>query len=250
MLDLVQRRHRDLKQTRRRTQDHAGQEQCRLAARSRQCAGRTGDRAGAACTRDGSSSRHAHQPVARQSRSAAGSIPALHAGQGRARPGPAQSRSTTVRAPMDGIATQVDQIQLGRFVDRRHADVHASSTPRSPGSMPTRRNRISPMSRSARSVDPRRRRLSQSRLQGHRRFAEPGTGAQFAILPPQNATGNFVKVVQRVPVRIYFDSHDKYVQQAEGRHERLHHHRHRHRRSLGAPARLRRRPRRTRTSRP
>ena len=40
----------------------------------------------------------------------------------------------------------------------------------------------------------------------------PGTGAQFAILPPQNATGNFVKVVQRVPVRIYFDSNDKFVQ--------------------------------------
>lgn len=39
----------------------------------------------------------------------------------------------------------------------------------------------------------------------------PGTGAQFAILPPQNATGNFVKVVQRVPVRIYFDENDKYV---------------------------------------
>jgi len=33
----------------------------------------------------------------------------------------------------------------------------------------------------------------------------PGTGAQFAILPPQNANGNWVKVVQRVPVRIVFD---------------------------------------------
>src|SRR5260370_13655776 len=33
----------------------------------------------------------------------------------------------------------------------------------------------------------------------------PGTGAQFAILPPQNASGNWVKVVQRVPVRIAFD---------------------------------------------
>ena len=30
----------------------------------------------------------------------------------------------------------------------------------------------------------------------------PGTGAQFALLPPQNATGNFTKIVQRVPVRI------------------------------------------------
>jgi membrane fusion protein, multidrug efflux system len=30
----------------------------------------------------------------------------------------------------------------------------------------------------------------------------PGTGAQFALLPPENATGNFTKVVQRIPVRI------------------------------------------------
>ena len=33
----------------------------------------------------------------------------------------------------------------------------------------------------------------------------PATGAEFAILPPQNASGNWVKVVQRVPVRIEFD---------------------------------------------
>jgi len=30
----------------------------------------------------------------------------------------------------------------------------------------------------------------------------PATGAQFSILPPENATGNFTKIVQRVPVRI------------------------------------------------
>jgi len=30
----------------------------------------------------------------------------------------------------------------------------------------------------------------------------PSTGAQFSLLPPENATGNFTKVVQRVPVRI------------------------------------------------
>jgi membrane fusion protein (multidrug efflux system) len=33
----------------------------------------------------------------------------------------------------------------------------------------------------------------------------PGTGAQFALLPPENATGNFVKIVQRVPVRIVLE---------------------------------------------
>jgi membrane fusion protein (multidrug efflux system) len=31
----------------------------------------------------------------------------------------------------------------------------------------------------------------------------PGTGAQFALLPPENATGNFIKIVQRVPVRLH-----------------------------------------------
>ncbi|MFM0048273.1 HlyD family secretion protein [Caballeronia grimmiae] len=34
----------------------------------------------------------------------------------------------------------------------------------------------------------------------------PGTGAQFALLPPENATGNFTKIVQRVPVRIRIDT--------------------------------------------
>jgi membrane fusion protein (multidrug efflux system) len=33
----------------------------------------------------------------------------------------------------------------------------------------------------------------------------PATGARFALLPPDNATGNFTKVVQRVPVRIAVD---------------------------------------------
>jgi membrane fusion protein, multidrug efflux system len=35
---------------------------------------------------------------------------------------------------------------------------------------------------------------------------QPGTGAVFSLLPPENATGNFVKVVQRVPVKIIMDS--------------------------------------------
>jgi membrane fusion protein (multidrug efflux system) len=34
---------------------------------------------------------------------------------------------------------------------------------------------------------------------------QPGTGARFSLLPPENAVGNYVKVVQRVPVKITFD---------------------------------------------
>ncbi len=43
------------------------------------------------------------------------------------------------------------------------------------------------------------------RLKGRVDSIQRGTGSQFALLPPENATGNFVKVVQRVPVKITFD---------------------------------------------
>ncbi len=48
--------------------------------------------------------------------------------------------------------------------------------------------------------------LSGVRLRGHVESISPGTGAQFSLLPPQNATGNFTKIVQRVPVRIAIDA--------------------------------------------
>ncbi len=43
------------------------------------------------------------------------------------------------------------------------------------------------------------------RLRGHVDSWSPGTGSTFALLPPDNATGNFTKVVQRVPVKIVLD---------------------------------------------
>jgi len=42
---------------------------------------------------------------------------------------------------------------------------------------------------------------------GHVDSFQPGTGSVFSLLPPQNATGTFVKVVQRIPVKIVLDSH-------------------------------------------
>jgi len=42
-------------------------------------------------------------------------------------------------------------------------------------------------------------------FQGHVASIAPATGAQFSILPAENATGNFTKIVQRVPVRILLD---------------------------------------------
>ena len=51
--------------------------------------------------------------------------------------------------------------------------------------------------------------LPGQKLQGHVDSVAPGTGAQFSLIPPQNATGNFTKIVQRVPVRIALDVDDK-----------------------------------------
>ncbi len=47
--------------------------------------------------------------------------------------------------------------------------------------------------------------LGGRKFRAHLDSVQAGSGAQFSLLPPENATGNFVKVVQRVPVKIIFD---------------------------------------------
>jgi membrane fusion protein, multidrug efflux system len=46
-----------------------------------------------------------------------------------------------------------------------------------------------------------------TRLKGHVDSVSPASGLEFALLPPDNATGNFTKIVQRVPVKIVLDDH-------------------------------------------
>jgi membrane fusion protein (multidrug efflux system) len=117
---------------------------------------------------------------------------------------------TTVRAPMAGIATQVEQIQLGRFVVAGTPVFSVIDTAKPWVDANPKESDFTyvavgqPVSID---VDA----FPDHVFKGTVGSLSPGTGAQFAILPPQNATGNFVKVVQRVPVRIYFDDNDKYV---------------------------------------
>ncbi len=42
-------------------------------------------------------------------------------------------------------------------------------------------------------------------FRGHVDSLQTGTGSRFSLLPPENATGNYVKIVQRLPVKIVFD---------------------------------------------
>jgi membrane fusion protein (multidrug efflux system) len=46
-------------------------------------------------------------------------------------------------------------------------------------------------------------------FRGHVDSIQRGAGARFSLLPPENATGNYVKVIQRVPVKILFDAGDQ-----------------------------------------
>jgi membrane fusion protein (multidrug efflux system) len=47
--------------------------------------------------------------------------------------------------------------------------------------------------------------LGGRKFRAHVDSVQAGSGAAFSLLPPENATGNFVKVIQRVPVKILFD---------------------------------------------
>ena len=44
-------------------------------------------------------------------------------------------------------------------------------------------------------------------LKGHVDSLSPASGLEFSLLPPDNATGNFTKIVQRIPVKIVLDDH-------------------------------------------
>jgi len=117
---------------------------------------------------------------------------------------------TVLRAPMAGVATQVEQIQLGRFVAAGTpvfsiidvANPWVDANPKESDF-----TYVGVGQPASLEVDA----FPDHVFKGYVGSLSPGTGAQFAILPPQNATGNFVKVVQRVPVRVYFDMNDPLV---------------------------------------
>jgi membrane fusion protein (multidrug efflux system) len=118
---------------------------------------------------------------------------------------------TVLRAPMNGTATQVDSIQLGRFVAAGTPVFSIIDTSKPWVDANPKESDFTYVAVGQPvtiDVDA----FPDHVFKGTVGSLSPGTGAQFAILPPQNATGNFVKVVQRVPVRIYFDTHDGAVQ--------------------------------------
>ncbi len=111
---------------------------------------------------------------------------------------------TVVKAPIAGIATQVDNIQLGRYVTAG-VPVFSVIDDAAPWVDANPKETEITWLRPNQKVDIYVNSFPDRTFHGTVQSVSPGTGAQFAILPPQNANGNWVKVVQRVPVRIVFD---------------------------------------------
>ena len=112
---------------------------------------------------------------------------------------------TVLRAPIAGMATQVASIQMGRYVSAGTPVFSLVDDARPWIDANPKETDITFLKIGqpvAISVDT----FPGRTFHGVVAAVSPGTGAQFAILPPQNASGNWVKVVQRVPVRIEFDS--------------------------------------------
>jgi membrane fusion protein (multidrug efflux system) len=111
---------------------------------------------------------------------------------------------TVIKAPIAGTATQVDNIQLGRFVTAG-VPVFSVIDDSAPWVDANPKETDITYLRVGQKVEIDVDSFPEHTFHGTVASVSPGTGAQFAILPPQNANGNWVKVVQRVPVRILFD---------------------------------------------
>jgi membrane fusion protein (multidrug efflux system) len=111
---------------------------------------------------------------------------------------------TTVVAPQDGVVTKVEQIQLGSYITAAQPLFWlVSGRPYIEADF--KENQLAKM-RVGQAAEIDIDAYKGQKLPGHVASFSPGAGSTFSILPAQNATGNWVKVVQRLPVRIEFDA--------------------------------------------
>jgi len=113
----------------------------------------------------------------------------------------------TVTAPDDGIVAKVDDLQVGNYVNNG-APAFALISDREiwveANFRETQVTHMRPGQTATITLDT----YPDRPFKAHVISMSPGAGADFALLPPENATGNWVKVVQRVPVRLELDEAD------------------------------------------
>lgn len=113
-------------------------------------------------------------------------------------------KRTEVRSPIDGYVSQTERLQVGAAVVPglpvvtvvRSADAWVEANYKE-----TDLDKMAP----GQPVEIRLDAYPNTRIRGHVASIGRGTGSEFSVLPAQNASGNWVKVTQRVPVRIAID---------------------------------------------
>jgi len=111
---------------------------------------------------------------------------------------------TTIRAPYDGIVAKVEELQVGDSIAAAAPVFALISTSDVWIEANFKENQLAYM----RAGQPATIEIDTYRgkdLKAHVASIAPGTGSEFSALPPENATGNWVKVVQRLPVRLELD---------------------------------------------
>jgi membrane fusion protein (multidrug efflux system) len=131
--------------------------------------------------------------------------PAIAAAQANRAKASLDIERTVVRAPADGVVTQVSRLQIGQMVFPgvpMVSIVRDGSARVEANFKETDLNHMRPGQPAEIEIDA----YPGLKLKGHVESIGAGTGSEFSVLPAQNATGNWVKVIQRVPVRIAIDS--------------------------------------------
>ena len=111
---------------------------------------------------------------------------------------------TTIRAPMDGVVENADDLQVGKMAVLgvgALSVVHSSSAWVEANFKEKDVGRMVPGQRAEITVDA----YPGVKFPAHVQSIGAGTGSEFSLLPAQNANGNWVKVTQRVPIRIAFN---------------------------------------------
>jgi membrane fusion protein (multidrug efflux system) len=111
---------------------------------------------------------------------------------------------TEVRAPVSGVISQADRLQLGQELITGLPVVTIVADQTTSIEANFKETDLADMARGQR-AEIRFDAYPGLKLKGHVASIGAGTGSEFSVLPAQNATGNWVKVTQRVPVRIVLD---------------------------------------------
>ncbi len=122
---------------------------------------------------------------------------------------------TVVKAPADGIVTRVEQLQVGDYIAASApvfalvstVDVWIEANFKEP-----QLAHMQPGQSATVEID----RIPGKQFSAKVASLSPGTGSQFSMLPAENATGNWVKVVQRIPVRLQLADVDSSVRLQAG----------------------------------